>query len=129
MTTPPNGDALQGAQSELLAETPFEPDLNSVYAEPGPGCIRIHVVGEIDLTSHPQLDTVATALEASEPSDILVDLSRATFIDSTMLGFLAKLHTRVKSSGHRLTLFAPQRTVLRALTVVGFDRVMTIVEG
>jgi len=87
------------------------------------------VVGEVDLNSHPELEAVSAQAAAAAPGDITVDLSEATFIDSTMLGFLAKLHTSVTDGGHVLTLLAPQRAVLRALTVVGFDRVMTIVEG
>jgi len=86
------------------------------------------VVGEVDLNSHPELEAVNARVSESGPRDVTVDLSGATFIDSTMLGFLAKLHTRVQESGHEMTLLAPQRAVLRALTVVGFDRVMRIVD-
>jgi anti-sigma B factor antagonist len=126
MTTPPSGDARQGhAPNQLDAVS--DRDFNTVYAEESPAGLRVVVLGEVDLNSHPDLDDVATQLAAAAPCDVVVDLSEATFIDSTMLGFLAKLHTRVQESGHELTLVGPQRAVQRALTVVGFDKVMRIV--
>jgi anti-sigma B factor antagonist len=127
MTTPTGGDARQEQGPDQLAAV-SDRDFNSVYAEETPAGLRIVVVGEVDLNSHPELEAVSTQAAAAAPGDITVDLSEATFIDSTMLGFLAKLHTSVTDSGHELTLLAPQRAVLRALNVVGFDRVMKIVE-
>ncbi len=126
MTTPPGGDSRQGPAPDQL-DAVSDRDFNTVYAESSPAGLRIVVVGEVDLNSHPELDAVGTQIAAAEPGDVIVDLSEATFIDSTMLGFLAKLHTRVQESGFQLTLLAPQRAVHRALTVVGFDKVMNIV--
>lgn len=126
MTVSPNSGAGKATPAEQAVA---DADLTSVTTEDGPDGIRVIVVGEVDLTSHPQLERVSAEVNAHEPGDVTVDLSRATFIDSSMLGFLAKLHTRVKENGHQLVLYAPQRAVLRALTVVGFDKVMTIVEA
>jgi anti-sigma B factor antagonist len=121
MTTPSDGDPLASAVSDR--------DFNTVYAEDTADGLRIVVVGEVDLNSHPDLEQVGARAAAAPPGDVTVDLSQATFIDSTMLGFLAKVHTQVKESGHELTLLSPQRAVLRALSVVGFDKVMKIEEA
>jgi len=121
MTTPPEGDPIASAVSDR--------DVNSVYAEDGPDGLRIIVLGEVDLNSHPELEEVGARAAAAPPGDITVDLSQATFIDSTMLGFLATLHAKVQETGHELTLLSPQRAVRRALSVVGFDRMMKIVDS
>jgi anti-sigma B factor antagonist len=128
MTTPSGDDARQGPSADQLAAAVSDRDFNAVHAEDSPDGLRIVVVGEVDLNSHSDLDEVSARVAAAAPTDVTVDLSEATFIDSTMLGFLAKLHTRVQGSGHELTLRAPQRAVQRALTVVGFDKVMRIVD-
>jgi anti-sigma B factor antagonist len=128
MTIPRDSDGGRTSQAEQVGSAVADADLTSVTTEEGPEGLRVIVVGEVDLTSHPLLDRVSATVAEHAPCDVTVDLSQATFIDSSMLGFLAKLHTRVKESGHQLVLYAPQRTVLRALTVVGFDRVMTIVQ-
>jgi anti-sigma B factor antagonist len=127
MTTPRDSDARDGAPSEVLASSGSLGDQNGVYSEDRPEGLRIIVAGEIDLSSHAQLEEVAARATDGAPRDVAVDLSAATFIDSTTLGFLAKLHTHVQESGHQLTLHGPHGAVMRALTVVGFDRVMTIV--
>jgi anti-sigma B factor antagonist len=128
MTTSPGGAARQGSASEQLAAAVSDRDFHTVYAEDGPGGVRIVVLGEVDLNSHSELNEVSAKVAAAAPGDVTVDLAEATFIDSTMLGFLAKLHTRVEANGYELTLVAPQRAVERALTVVGFDKVMRIVK-
>jgi anti-anti-sigma factor len=124
MTTPRGGDGRQGPAPEHAVS---DRDFHTVYAEDGPTGVRIVVVGEVDLNSHLDLDEVSARIGASAPGDVTVDLAEATFIDSTMLGFLAKLHTRLQANGHELILAAPQRAVERALSVVGFDKVMRIV--
>lgn len=128
MTTPPGGNAHQGAVAGHLAASVSDRDFNTVYAEHGRDGVRIVVLGEVDLHSRSQLDEVSARIAAAAPAGVTVDLAEATFIDSTMLGFLAKLHNLVQASGHELILMAPQRAVERALTVVGFDKVMRIVK-
>jgi anti-sigma B factor antagonist len=115
----------QAAAPEVGA--PFDADLNAVYWEDRPEGLRVVLVGEIDLTNHARLKEAQAKVESSDPAGLTVDLSNATFIDSTTLGFFAKFSEYTRAAGHQLTLYAPQRAVLRALTIVGFDRVMKIV--
>jgi anti-sigma B factor antagonist len=112
--------------SENRGAAPFDADLNAVYWEEGPDGLRIYLVGEIDLTNHARLKEAQEKVEATSPRGLTVDLSNASFIDSTTLGFFAKFSEYARAAGENLTLYAPQRAVLRALTIVGFDRVMNI---
>ena len=128
MITPPGGDARPGSSRDQFVAVDSDGDFNTVYAQERPDGVRVVVLGEVDFTSHAELEEVSARIVAAGPCDVTVDLAGATFIDSTMLGFLARLHTRVQDSGHELTLLAPQRAVERTLTVIGFAKVMRIVK-
>jgi anti-anti-sigma factor len=47
-----------------------------------------------------QVDSLAEAAE-----DVMLDLSRVTFVDSTGIGALVALHRRLVARGHKLKVF------------------------
>ena len=89
---------------------------------------RIHLRGEIDVTTDPELATTLAAVTAADSADILVDLTEVTFLASTGLGFLAQLRNHADTGGHAVTLHGPDRAARRALTLMGFDHVFTITD-
>jgi anti-sigma B factor antagonist len=86
----------------------------------------VRLIGDIDMSSWARLDEAYDTIHAAEPCPVTVDLSAATFIDSTTLGFLARLHELVKGRGHELVLESPSRIVARAMEVSGLNRVLTV---
>ena len=54
------------------------------------GCWQIRLAGEISLDMRPRLTQVAEQV-ASEQRPVVVDLADVTFMDSSGLGFLARL--------------------------------------
>jgi hypothetical protein len=70
----------------------------------------VWVVGEVDLDSEEQLACVGFALRGD--ADVIVDLSRVTFGDMTLVRFLADLRL-----GHRVTLRDAPRLCRELLTV------------
>jgi anti-sigma B factor antagonist len=95
-------------------------------------CIRtddgllIRLTGDIDMSSWPQLDEAYATVTGAPPGPVTVDLAEATFVDSTTLGFLAKLHQHVTTAGHTFLIESPNRVVRRAIEICGLDRVLTI---
>jgi anti-sigma B factor antagonist len=79
----------------------------------------VSVAGELDLYTAPEFEE-ALALNGSEPSRVVVDLSECTFIDSTGLGILVKADRHVGRDA--LLIVATGREVLRAFEVSGLDR-------
>jgi anti-anti-sigma factor len=76
---------------------------------------------------------IATGLTISEAlaaihGNVLLDLSRCTFIDSTVIGLLLRdAHKRTRD-GHALELVVPREnnTIARTLAIVGAERTMPI---
>jgi len=97
--------------------------VHSVYTDAG---LIVRLVGDIDMSSWARLDQVYADVVAAGPAPVTVDLSDATFVDSTTLGFLARLHQHVTSNGHALLVESPTRVVSRAIEICGLDRVLTI---
>jgi anti-sigma B factor antagonist len=49
---------------------------------------------------------------------VVIDLSQITFIDSSGIGFLVALNTRVMGQGKKLYLFRPSAQVVKTLELV-----------
>jgi anti-sigma B factor antagonist len=99
---------------------------NSVRYTQGPDGPNIGLVGEIDISSWSELDQVYTAVTSDPPGPVTVDLSEASFVDSTTLGFLIRLHNHVSRAGHLMVIDSPSPTVVRAIEVCGLDQVLNI---
>ncbi|MFE9252594.1 STAS domain-containing protein [Streptomyces sp. NPDC007088] len=75
----------------------------------------VQVVGEADLDTAGELDTALTGEPDAARAVTVVDLSRTTFADSTILGVLLRAHARHEETGRRLVLAGPLEDVLRRL--------------
>ncbi|MEU8264104.1 STAS domain-containing protein [Micromonospora sp. NPDC048999] len=74
--------------------------------------------GELDITAVDQLrDLLTTTLRANPVVD--VDLSRLTFLDSTILSVLVTAYQDATAAGGTLNLINPIGHVHRVLTVTG----------
>jgi anti-sigma B factor antagonist len=82
--------------------------------------------GEIDLHTAPRLDDELRAAHAARDTRVIVDLSAATFVDSTVLGVLLEARQRLEERGGSLVLVCHDRRILRTLEVAGLDRVFTL---
>jgi N-acetylglucosaminyldiphosphoundecaprenol N-acetyl-beta-D-mannosaminyltransferase len=61
--------------------------------------------------------------------DCVVDLSQTRAIDSTGLGWLARLHRNQQCAGHKLVLLAPRKTLRRAFEVSGLADILIIADN
>jgi anti-sigma B factor antagonist len=102
-------------------------DLGQVRCEPAESGLRVVLVGEVDLTMSAQWDRVFATLADAEPGNVTVDLSAATFIDSSVLGALVRLHRVVAEHDRAVTLTGVDGSVARTLSLSGVDRILSIV--
>jgi anti-sigma B factor antagonist len=93
------------------------------------GSSRAHVVagsGEFDLHAAPELRDLLCRLMELGTKDFVVDLSDATFIDSTAIGVLTGRLRHLEAEGGSLVLVTTNRSVLRTMGIAGMDRVFEI---
>ena len=89
----------------------------------------IHLVGvrgEIDIFTAPEFKTLISGAIDREASVVVVDLSGATFIDSSSLGVLIGAHKRLKLREGSLTVVADHRPIVNTFKVTGLDGVFRL---
>jgi anti-sigma B factor antagonist len=86
----------------------------------------LEVAGEVDVYTGPTLrDRISDLLDGGA-RDLVVDLGRVDFIDSTGLGVLVGALNRAKDLDGSLALVCAQERVLKLLRITGLDQVFTV---
>ncbi len=86
----------------------------------------IELGGEIDLYTAPEFKERMVELIDAGKKHIVVDLSTATFIDSTTLGVLVGGVKRLRPSGGALALVCSDQNITKIFEITGLDRVFAI---
>src|SRR3954471_6774208 len=90
--------------------------------------IVIKLQGEVDLYAAPELkDHVNRAIESGK-NKLVLDLSEATFIDSTTLGILVSGMKRLRPRGGMLAVLCPDPTMARIFDITGLNRMFSVHE-
>jgi anti-sigma B factor antagonist len=86
----------------------------------------IKLQGEVDLYAAPELkDHVNRAIESGK-TKLVLDLSEATFIDSTTLGILVSGMKRLRPRGGMLAVLCPDPTMARIFDITGLNRMFSV---
>ncbi len=93
-----------------------------------PGWAIISPSGEIDLATVGQLED-ALAASMSDGTDVAVDLTGVTFMDSTGLRALLAANQNLSGSGHRLALIVAGGPVDRLLDISGVGQTLAIFQS
>jgi anti-sigma B factor antagonist len=86
----------------------------------------ITLVGEIDVYTAPRLRQALIDLVSQGSTDIVVDMDRVDFLDSTGLGVLVGGLKRVKSSDGDLRLVVTQDRIMKIFDITGLSKVFPI---
>jgi anti-sigma B factor antagonist len=81
----------------------------------------LEVEGELDLAVAPWLRDQLDALYVGGAESVVVDLSAATFLDSTALGVLVSALNRSRERGGQVHLIVQEPQILRVLTITGLE--------
>jgi anti-sigma B factor antagonist len=95
-----------------------------VRCEPAWSGYRVVLLGEVDLNLAEEWDRVLAILADAEPSDVTVDLSATTFIDSSALGSLVRLNRAVSARGGAVVLAGADGSIARTIRLAGLDAVI-----
>jgi anti-sigma B factor antagonist len=86
----------------------------------------IELGGEVDLYTAPEFKERLVQLIEDGKKQLVVDLSDATFIDSTTLGVLVGGVKRLRPEGGSLALVCSNENITKIFEITGLDRVFPI---
>ena len=86
----------------------------------------IELGGEVDLYTAPEFKERMVEVIENGKKRVVVDLSEATFIDSTTLGVLVGGVKRLRPSGGSLALVCTDQNIQKIFEITGLDRVFPI---
>ena len=99
----------------------------SIEDRPVGGAHIVAVSGEVDLFTAPEFKQRMSAPIDDGRSNLIVDLSRTTFIDSSSLGVLIGAHRRLKLRGGSLTIVCDNDAITKTFRITGLDGVFHLV--
>jgi anti-sigma B factor antagonist len=82
--------------------------------------------GEIDYAASPQLRELLARATNSRGAPVIVDLSEATFIDSTAIGVLVGAAAMLSEFGSEMAIVCTDEQILNIFGIVGLSEVVGI---
>ena len=101
-------------------------DMLSLTAMPKTQPTILPLEGEIDLHVSPQIGTSLAALVAKKPAQLVVDLSKVSYIDSSGLAILIEAMQNVGGYGGKFALSGLQESVRPIFEIARLDQVFRI---
>jgi anti-sigma B factor antagonist len=95
-------------------------------ADLGNGVYTVSVAGEVDLATAPELKEGLAEVVNNGAWGVLVDLSNASFIDSTTLGVLMGAVKRLRPAGGELAIACHDANIRKIFEITLLDRVFKI---
>jgi anti-sigma B factor antagonist len=95
-------------------------DLITIDVQTAPSGAQVFALhGSLDIATSPTVR--AALLDAAERGqrELIIDLTRLEFLDSTGLGALIGAHKRAKEGGGRVSLVVQEGQILRLLRITG----------
>ena len=92
------------------------------------GCV-VTVSGDADLYAAANVERELVRLVEEGKHSIIVDLSDATFIDSTMLRVLLNISKRLRPGGGELLVVCREHNIRKIFEITLLDRVFTIFDS
>lgn len=94
---------------------------------PGEDAVVLRVAGEVDMATAPELEAHARKALDRDETDVLVDLTEVTFIDSSGIAALTGLHRQLEERRRHLTIRGLNAVTRRPFEVLKLDQVLHLV--
>ena len=88
------------------------------------GAKLVSLVGEVDLATAGTLARVLDELIGDRPSELIVDLARVSFLDSTGIHCLLSASRNATGAGCTLVVRNPSPSIERIFTICGVDQLL-----
>lgn len=91
------------------------------------GRLRVRLAGELDHHSAKNtMKKLDRLIEEYMPRDCVLDFSDMTFMDSSGIAVILRVHKRMTETGGRAWVENPQHQPLRVIDASGIDRIVRI---
>jgi anti-anti-sigma factor len=92
--------------------------------------VVVALVGEVDITMRSELlDSYDYAISLLDVPELVVDVSRVTFMDSTWLDALAAALNKVNARGGTISVVGASDRIVRLLQITHLDSLVTVLPG
>jgi anti-sigma B factor antagonist len=93
-----------------------------LVSDSGAEQVRVEVSGEVDMAVAPQLlDAILCAALSRQRQNIVIDLARCTFIDSSGLAALVEAHRRLVAESCHLVITDASPMITKTIELAGLD--------
>lgn len=89
----------------------------------------IELEGEVDVYTAPQLKQATITLLEGGARELVVDLTRVEYLDSTALGVLIGGLKRMREQEGNLVLVCPSPRIRRVFEITGLDKIFDIYDS
>jgi anti-sigma B factor antagonist len=119
----------------VVEEPEADTELIPALAAAEPFQIRVRVTsgrcemvlsGELDVSTAPLLRHRMAEVTGELETELVLDISGLTFIDSTGLSLLVSEHKKLKAQGAELVVRSPTRMAIRLFELSGLDPILSI---
>ncbi|HSV67957.1 MAG TPA: STAS domain-containing protein [Mycobacteriales bacterium] len=86
----------------------------------------LYVAGEVDLATAGELRQAAFIALDAGATELIIDLYKVTFLDSTGLAVLVALNNQTTDTGAHLTVRGSSPRVLKVMRITGLDKVLPL---
>jgi len=86
----------------------------------------IVLTGELDGATAPFLVRTLVDVNETVEGDLVLDIKKLTFIDSTGLSVFVSQHKNLSAKGRKLVIYAPTAMARRLFQITGLEEVLTI---
>jgi anti-sigma B factor antagonist len=86
----------------------------------------LEVGGEVDVYTAPRLRERLTEMVDGGARNVVVDLARVDFLDSTGLGVLVGAHKRLRLAGGTFSLVCAKESLLKVFRITALDQIIPL---
>ena len=98
-----------------------------IRADSKNGILRVRLLGDLDHhAAAGTLREIDALLDRFLPVDCALDLSELTFMDSSGIALILRVHKRMQALGGRVLVMDPAAQPLRVLDASGIDRLVRV---
>jgi anti-anti-sigma factor len=103
-------------------------EILEVTTQDSGGHVTVSLKGELDLSSVGKVEEELERVEAAEPSLLVLDLSKLSFLDSTGLRAVVTADERARTGGRRLVIVRGPDPVQRVFAITRLEERLEMVD-